>query len=188
MGDFGSIRLVNALTDRSEIREARSAGLLAYLDPFKREVGIHPLDIMFLRGYAVSRKNFFEYIAEQFEANDRNIFIPIRLFDGSVIQDAELYAVLSDAEFQEETRFRFHDYPPGLFGATETVLATAKHGGGKKKKGGSHPSYLQEKIAKNMHEWKAGTLKGGAGHHPMVHSQKQALAIAYSQARKHHKK
>ena len=39
------------------------------------------------------------------------------------------------------------------------------------------------KIKKIMHEWKAGTLHSGKGG-PVVKSQKQAVAIAISQANK----
>lgn len=40
------------------------------------------------------------------------------------------------------------------------------------------------KIAKTMHEWGQGTLHSGSKHGPKVKSQKQAVAIALSQARK----
>jgi hypothetical protein len=40
------------------------------------------------------------------------------------------------------------------------------------------------KIAKTMHEWKAGSLHSGSKKGPKVTSQKQAVAIALSQARK----
>jgi len=42
----------------------------------------------------------------------------------------------------------------------------------------------QGKIAKTMHEWKHGTLHSGSKRGPKVSSQKQAVAIALSQARK----
>ena len=38
------------------------------------------------------------------------------------------------------------------------------------------------KIGKVMHEWKAGTLNTGSKKGPIVKSQKQAVAIALSQA------
>ena len=38
------------------------------------------------------------------------------------------------------------------------------------------------KIGKVMHEWKAGTLNTGSKKGPVVKSQKQAVAIALSQA------
>ena len=38
------------------------------------------------------------------------------------------------------------------------------------------------KVRKVLHEFKEGTLKGGAGKHPKVKSRKQALAIAMSEA------
>ena len=45
----------------------------------------------------------------------------------------------------------------------------------KKKKG---------KVAKVMHEWKEGELHSGSKKGPMVKNQKQAVAIALSEARK----
>jgi len=41
----------------------------------------------------------------------------------------------------------------------------------------------QKKVAKVMHEWKEGKLKSGKSRKP-VKSQKQAVAIAISEARK----
>ena len=38
------------------------------------------------------------------------------------------------------------------------------------------------KIGKVMHEWKTGTLNTGSKKGPIVKSQKQAIAIALSQA------
>jgi hypothetical protein len=40
------------------------------------------------------------------------------------------------------------------------------------------------KVAKVMGEWKAGTLHSGSKKGPKVTNQKQAIAIALSQARK----
>lgn len=40
------------------------------------------------------------------------------------------------------------------------------------------------KVAKVMHEWKAGELHSGSKHGPAVTSQKQAVAIAISEAAK----
>jgi hypothetical protein len=40
------------------------------------------------------------------------------------------------------------------------------------------------KIARTMHEWGQGTLHSGSKTGPKVKSQKQAVAIALSQARK----
>lgn len=40
------------------------------------------------------------------------------------------------------------------------------------------------KIKKTMHEWKGGTLHSGSKSGPIVSNQKQAIAIALSQARK----
>ena len=196
--------VLNMLTDPKLVAIARSHGMFAYLEPFTLKIGVVPTEAMFLHGYVVSRPAYYEYVANAFAANDEDIFEPIPLFDGTHLKGKELYALLSDPEFQEATNFRFHIYAPitqfakerGLLLKVPTLQmqtsssakARNKHhsssGGGHKKN-----SYLQEKIAKNMHEWKAGTLKGGAGNHPMVHSQKQALAIAYAQSRKHsHKK
>jgi hypothetical protein len=41
-----------------------------------------------------------------------------------------------------------------------------------------------KKVAKVMHEWKAGTLHSGSKRGPVVKSQKQAVAIALSEAGK----
>lgn len=38
------------------------------------------------------------------------------------------------------------------------------------------------KVAKVMHEWKTGTLHSGSKKGPVVKSQKQAIAIAMSEA------
>lgn len=40
------------------------------------------------------------------------------------------------------------------------------------------------KVSRTMHEWGQGTLHSGSKHGPKVISQKQAVAIALSQARK----
>ena len=40
------------------------------------------------------------------------------------------------------------------------------------------------KMAKVMHEWGTGKLHSGSKHGPKVTSQKQALAIGFSEARK----
>lgn len=40
------------------------------------------------------------------------------------------------------------------------------------------------KVKKTMDEWKAGTLHSGSKQGPVVKNQKQAVAIALSQARK----
>jgi hypothetical protein len=42
----------------------------------------------------------------------------------------------------------------------------------------------QEKVKKVMHEWKEGKLHSGSKKGPSVTSQKQAVAIALSEARK----
>jgi hypothetical protein len=42
----------------------------------------------------------------------------------------------------------------------------------------------KSKIQKTMHEWKQGSLHSGSKKGPKVKSQKQAVAIALSQARK----
>lgn len=38
----------------------------------------------------------------------------------------------------------------------------------------------RDKFGKTMHKWKAGTLHSGSRRGPLVTSQKQALAIAFS--------
>lgn len=38
-------------------------------------------------------------------------------------------------------------------------------------------------MAATMHEWKAGTLHSGSKHGPVVHNQRQAVAIGLSEAR-----
>lgn len=43
---------------------------------------------------------------------------------------------------------------------------------------------VKGKIKKTMDEWKSGTLHSGSKKGPKVTSQKQAIAIALSQARK----
>jgi hypothetical protein len=43
---------------------------------------------------------------------------------------------------------------------------------------------MKSKIKRTMGEWKAGTLHSGSKKGPKVKSQKQAIAIALSQARK----
>lgn len=46
----------------------------------------------------------------------------------------------------------------------------------------------EQKIEKVMHEWKEGKLHSGSKKGPKVKSQKQAVAIALSEARKVKKK
>ncbi len=41
-----------------------------------------------------------------------------------------------------------------------------------------------DKIKKVMHEWGAGKLHSGSKHGPVVHDQKQAVAIAMSEQEK----
>ena len=50
----------------------------------------------------------------------------------------------------------------------------------------NYPSgkHAKSKIKKTMDEWKSGTLHSGSKKGPKVTSQKQAIAIALSQARK----
>ena len=43
-------------------------------------------------------------------------------------------------------------------------------------------------VEKTLHEYKHGKLHSGSKHGPVVHSRKQAIAIALSQERKEHKK
>lgn len=44
------------------------------------------------------------------------------------------------------------------------------------------PTKGQKKVQKVMHEWKTGTLHSGGKSGPVVKSQKQAVAIAMSEA------
>lgn len=53
-----------------------------------------------------------------------------------------------------------------------------------KKTAKAQPARVQNKIAIDLHKYKAGTLHSGPGKKHVVTSKKQALAIAYSQARK----
>jgi hypothetical protein len=46
------------------------------------------------------------------------------------------------------------------------------------------PTAGQKKVTKVMEEWKAGKLHSGSKQGPTVTSQKQAIAIAMSEARK----
>lgn len=46
------------------------------------------------------------------------------------------------------------------------------------------PTKKQAKVEKVMHEWKTGTLHTGSKKGPIVKSQKQAIAIALSEASK----
>lgn len=55
--------------------------------------------------------------------------------------------------------------------------------GRKKKKTPKSPK-AKGKIKKTMDEWKSGTLRSGSKKGPVVKNQKQAIAIALSQARK----
>jgi hypothetical protein len=48
----------------------------------------------------------------------------------------------------------------------------------------SPASLGKAKITKTMDEWKAGTLRSGSKTGPRVTNQKQAVAIALSQARR----
>ena len=66
---------------------------------------------------------------------------------------------------------------PAKFSKAKSVL------GGKKK---SYPKSkkAKSKVAKTMHEWGQGTLHSGSKKGPVVKNQKQAVAVALSQARK----
>lgn len=63
------------------------------------------------------------------------------------------------------------------------MRASAALGKGKKKPYPKGPR-AQRKVKKTMDEWKAGTLHSTSKKGPVVKSQKQAVAIALSQARK----
>lgn len=57
-------------------------------------------------------------------------------------------------------------------------------GRGRKKKPYPKGPAARRKVKKTMDEWKSGTLHSGSKKGPKVTSQKQAVAIALSQARK----
>ena len=189
----------NLLVESEDIAAAKARGGFYYLDPITLEFGISPMDYTFYNGYMVSESALFNYIADQFAEHNEDIAIPIVMFDGSLLRGNNLFKVLGSEEFLESTNYRFPIFAAGKKYQrrdvvpytsarpqkrmpSETTLAGARARANKKNQ---KSSYLQSKIAHNMHEMKAGTLKGGAGHHPMVHSRDQALAISYAQARKH---
>jgi hypothetical protein len=62
---------------------------------------------------------------------------------------------------------------------TKSVLGSKS-----KKKATPKGKKAKSKVAKTMHEWGQGTLHGGSKKGPVVKNQKQAVAIALSQARK----
>ena len=66
----------------------------------------------------------------------------------------------------------------------ERVISAARALGSGKKRKPWKSKKGQSKIAKTMHEWGQGKLRSGSKHGPVVKSQKQAVAIALSQARK----
>lgn len=55
----------------------------------------------------------------------------------------------------------------------------AKKSAGRRKYGKA----AAKSVARAMHKAKRGTLKSGAGRHPMVKSREQAIAIGLSEAR-----
>lgn len=66
------------------------------------------------------------------------------------------------------------------------IPAAARAMGGPKKRNKKTPKTprAKAKIKKTMGEWKSGTLHSGSKKGPVVKSQKQAVAIALSQARR----
>jgi len=67
----------------------------------------------------------------------------------------------------------------------ERVISTrTKSVLGSKKKATPKGKKAKSKVAKTMHEWGQGTLHSGSKKGPVVKNQKQAVAIALSQARK----
>lgn len=67
-------------------------------------------------------------------------------------------------------------------GETVVPAAAASMGAGKSKS--TKTPRAKRKIQKTMDEWKSGSLHSGSKQGPVVKSQKQAIAIALSQARK----
>jgi hypothetical protein len=64
------------------------------------------------------------------------------------------------------------------------VPAAASALGAGKKRSYPKSKRAKTKVQKTMREWKAGTLHSGSKKGPVVKNQKQAIAIALSQARK----
>jgi len=72
---------------------------------------------------------------------------------------------------------------PDLTGDGRVTKADILKGRGVYKKGGTVSKKMPSKVEKVMKEFKAGKLHSGSKKGPVVKSRKQAVAIAFSEAR-----
>jgi len=72
---------------------------------------------------------------------------------------------------------------PDLTGDGQVTKADILRGRGVYKKGGTVRKKMPGKVEKVMKEFKAGKLHSGSKNGPVVKSRKQAVAIAFSEAR-----
>ena len=94
---------------------------------------------------------------------------------GSMVLDLDQFDMLVEEETGDDVIFVGHGIVSNMDGQTVTIdlrNASIIHG--------------KDWVKADMHKWKEGTLKSGSGQ--KVTSQKQAVAISLSQARKHAKK
>ncbi len=191
-------------------RKIEHSGYLPYFDPFSLSYGVHPNDAIRIHDWIVSKRHLYRYVYNTLASVPRGS--SVRFADGLWLSRKELQQIVDDPEFEpaalagamptmKTTRTTgvhpaYHEIDDSIENLDEflethhddtenqgedfyewrdRVVATGKKA----------QSYLQTKIAHNMREMKAGTLKGGAGNHPHVTSRKQAIAISYAEARKH---
>lgn len=197
----------NATRDNMERKRAQQRGLLPYWDPFAAEHGIREDDAYHLHGWIVSRRHLFNYVQRTLREG-----APVRFADGLYLTEAELQRIVHDPAYREITTMHsgthavvvdrdeyiddmgeflsHHQNNDAAVDADDAnwrqgMLNEMKATGMTVDTGKKARSYLQNKIAINTREMKAGTLKGGAGKHPKVKSRAQMLAISYSEANKH---